>query len=306
MRIRRRSLRKLLIAVGCVVANVGPQGALVGGGLLLGGSVLHLWSRGCLEQNRNLTTVGPYRWTRNPFYLANLLIDIGLCFIIGRGWVAAIFLPIWWLAYRETMKREETRLLELFPEAYSDYRRSVPRLIPTGRRLPAEHGRGRFSWKNPALAQGAEYARLMGVFLAPGLIWAGQILRHEGLGIFEDSNSTLLGLIVFLPCAWVVKLALAERFRRPETALLPFGSTPLLRHGVTVLLLGAAIFFGRPWAASLPALWCGLIALDRWGRARIAPANPSKRTDWQYFPRIAFVSVTMYGLLAVWTRSAAG
>ena len=78
MRIRRRSLRKFLAVLGCVVATVSYPAAMVGGLLMLAGSGVHLWSKGCLQQNLRLTTAGPYRWTRNPFYLANLLIDLGL------------------------------------------------------------------------------------------------------------------------------------------------------------------------------------------------------------------------------------
>ena len=118
MRIRRRRLRKILVAVGVVFGVVGHSSAIAGVLLLVIGSGLHLWSRGCLEPNLRLTTAGPYRWTRNPFYLANLLIDVGLCFVIGRWWIALLFLPIWWLSYRETILREEARLLALFPEEF--------------------------------------------------------------------------------------------------------------------------------------------------------------------------------------------
>jgi hypothetical protein len=306
LRIRRRSLRKLLIAVGCIVANVDLQEASIGGLLLFGGSLVHLWSKGCLEQNRSLTTAGPYRWTRNPFYFANLLIDLGLCFVIGRVWVAALYLPIWWFSYRETIRREEQRLQVLFPETYPDYQASVPLLIPTGRGLSTAQAEGDFSWQNPALARGAEYARMVGVWLAPGIIWAAEILRVERLAVVDESNALSLGLIVLLPSAWVVKLALAETFRRPETAILPFGSRPIFRHCVSILLVAAAILEGHLWAVSLPALWIVLLLLDRLGRSRVGGAKRLERADWPYFRWIALVSITSYGVLAAMTRSVGG
>ncbi|GEM_PF-2566396 len=307
MRLRRRNLRKLLIAVGCVVATVEVWGAVIGGLLLVAGSLLHLGSKGCLEQNRRLTTAGPYRFTRNPFYLANLLIDVGLCFVIGHVWIAALYLPLWWFSYRETMRREEARLLKLFPDAYPDYRASVPLLFPTGRRLPPERAKGRFSWNNAAFARGSEYARLLGIWIAPGMIWAGEVLRHERLGIFEDSLSWVLAGIVLLPCAWVVKLALAESFRRPETALLPFGAAPFFRYGMSVLLFCGAALLGWPWAMGLPVLWVLLVVLDDRGRARVEPAIRSQRRICGYFPSIAIGSAAAaVGLLGVLTHGVAG
>jgi hypothetical protein len=306
MRIRRRSLRKLLIAVGCVVGIVRFPGAMAGGLLLLAGSGLHLWSKGCLEQNLRLISAGPYRWTRNPFYLANLLIDLGLCFVIGRWWVALLFLPVWWFSYRETISREETRLLALFPEVFPDYLNSVPRLIPSGRRLSLDRVEGGFDWNNNAFSRGSEHARLLGVWLAPGTIWAGELLRHERMAILDGSNSRGLGLIVVLLCAWVVKLALAETFRRPQTALLPFASQPVFRHGVAGLLLVGAVFSGRLWAASLSGLWCLLMALDHFGDSRLNRNSRQERRVWRYFPAIAIGSIASYLLVAVMVRSAGG
>jgi hypothetical protein len=219
--VSRRSLRKGLIAVGCLVGSVIYPHAAMGGGLILLGSGLHFWSKGCLEQNRRLTTAGPYRWCRNPFYLANLLIDLGLCLTIGDPWIAAAFLTLWWISYRETIQREEQRLSELFPEAYPVYRSAVPRLIPNGRSLAPALVTGRFSFANPSLARGAEYARLLGIALAPCAIGAAEMVRHEGLGLFDGRHPAKLVFVLLLPALWIVKLALAETFRRPYTALVP-------------------------------------------------------------------------------------
>jgi hypothetical protein len=291
MRIRRRSLRKLLIAVGCVVGTLGFPGVLFGGLFILAGSALHLWSKGCLEQNRRLTTAGPYRWTRNPFYLANLLIDLGLCWVIGRWWVPFLFLPIWFFSYRETIAREEARLLALFPDAFPDYLKRVPSLIPTGRRLPRNRAEGQFSWHNDALARGSEYARLLGIWLAPGTIWAGELVRREGMAVFSEQNSLVLGLVAFLVSAWIVKLALAETFRRPATALLPFYSRPILRLGITVALVAVAVCFGSLWAASVPVMWVLLLALDRLGESRQVPSDIEEGRGWRYFPAIAIGTI---------------
>lgn len=306
MRIRRRSLRKLLIAVGCAVGTLDLRASAIGGFLILTGSALHFWSKGCLEQNRRLTTAGPYRWTRNPFYLANLLIDVGLCCVIGRWWVPVLFLPIWWICYRETIEREEARLLELFPAEFPDYVRSVPAMIPTGRRLPRDRAQGHFSWQNDALARGSEYARLLGVGLAPGAIWAGELLRRERMSVFAEQNSLALGMLALLLSAWVVKLALAETFRRPATALLPFFSPLMLRLGISVVLVSTAIYFRSLWAVSLPATWCWLMALDRLGESRVDQADIGNGRAWRYFPAIASGSLVTFTCVAALVRLSGG
>jgi hypothetical protein len=288
LRIRRRSLRKLLIAVGCVVATIEFPSAMVGGWFVFVGSGVHFWSKGTLEQNRRLTTAGPYRWTRNPFYLANLLIDLGLCLVIGRFWVALVFLPIWIYAYHETIAREEQRLLSLFPNEFPRYRETVPRLLPTGRRLDAAQACGAFSLSNDALTKGGEYGRLFGIWLAPAVIWAAAILRWERLAIFEAPRAMTLAVLLLIPVAWVFKLGLAESFRRPQTALLPFEGQPLIRQCTALVLIGAATFVGQPWAWNGPLLWVGLMVLDRSSRSRLdREVRGATRALWRYFPSIA-------------------
>jgi hypothetical protein len=276
-----------LIAAGCVVATIEIPSALAGGFFMLVGSGIHFWSKAILEQNRRLTTAGPYRWTRNPFYLGNLLIDLGLCFVIGHLWLAIIFLPIWIFSYHQTIAREEQRLLSLFPDEFPRYREAVPRLIPTGRRLDVEHASGVFSLSNDALAKGSEYARLLGIWLAPGVIWAAEHLRSEKFALFESQNSETLALLLFLPVAWICKLAVAETFRRPQTALLPFSSQPVLQHGMTLTLFGLAYVTGPSWLMNLPILWGLLTVLDGLGESRAGREEVRARILWPYFPAIA-------------------
>ncbi len=237
MRVRRRNLRNGLVAVGCLVASVEPVGLASGIALLAAGSALHFWSKGCLEQNQKLVTSGPYRFSRNPFYLANLLIDLGLCCVIGRIWIAVPYVVLWWLAYRETIRLEEARLEALFPGVFERYVAAVPRLIPTGCSWPRSAAAGGFALANPALAQGSEYARIVGVWVAAATIIAWDWIRARGLEVFAAENTAGLGLVALVPVAWVLKLALAEMFRNPETALLPMSDAPARRRLVTVALV---------------------------------------------------------------------
>jgi protein-S-isoprenylcysteine O-methyltransferase Ste14 len=77
-----------------------------------------------------LVAVGPYRWVRNPIYIAALLV------IVGEAWLfvslplleyagaAAIFVHLFVIGY------EEPTLRRRFGETYVEYLRTVPRWIP--------------------------------------------------------------------------------------------------------------------------------------------------------------------------------
>jgi hypothetical protein len=299
--IRRRSLRKALVIVGCLVGNLALPTATAGGVLILAGMALHFWSKGCLEQNRNLTTAGPYRFTRNPFYLANLLIDVGLCFVIGRMGVAWLYLPIWFISYRDTIKREEARLAELFPDDYEDYRAMVPAFLPTGKAWSAKRINGKFSLENEGLAKGAEYARILGILIAPIAICSAAIIRRLGTGILDGEHTLELVICVTVPALWVWKLALAETFRRPETRLFPW---PIFAEHRSWILIGLFFVFAylvtsQPWAGVLPVLWAGLVLLDALGEARSERLSLDRLKAWPYFPAIATLSTTSCGLLWV-------
>ena len=75
-------------------------------------------------------TVGPYRWVRNPIYVAALLI------VLGEAW---LFMSLLLLAYAGTMAvffhlfvtgYEERALRRRFGSSYQEYRHMVSRWIP--------------------------------------------------------------------------------------------------------------------------------------------------------------------------------
>ncbi|WP_407469217.1 isoprenylcysteine carboxylmethyltransferase family protein [Xanthomonas campestris pv. raphani] len=72
---------------------------------------------------------GPYRFTRNPMYLALVLSYIGLCLQLGLLWAVAL-VPLPWLALQWlVIPFEEERLRDEFGRAYSDYCTRVRRWL---------------------------------------------------------------------------------------------------------------------------------------------------------------------------------
>jgi protein-S-isoprenylcysteine O-methyltransferase Ste14 len=77
---------------------------------------------------------GPYAVTRHPIYTGILGMLLGTAVALGFGAWLYVFVLV--LVFFELRIRSEERLLnEVFPDAYAEYRRRVPGLIPRLRRL---------------------------------------------------------------------------------------------------------------------------------------------------------------------------
>ena len=79
---------------------------------------------------RHLVAVGPYRWVRNPIYLAALLIVAGQAWLFGS---AALLLYAGLVAvgfHLLVIAYEEPTLRAQFGQQYEAYRRTVSRWIP--------------------------------------------------------------------------------------------------------------------------------------------------------------------------------
>ena len=80
-----------------------------------------------------LCTAGPYARTRNPLYLGNIVIYIGMVFVSGGAWMWYLLLltiTFFILQYALIISLEEETLTLKFSSAYKIYSDNVPRLIP--------------------------------------------------------------------------------------------------------------------------------------------------------------------------------
>jgi protein-S-isoprenylcysteine O-methyltransferase Ste14 len=77
----------------------------------------------------NLVTTGIYSRTRNPVYLAFMLIIVGVSFLLP-GLLTLIWLVIGVMVLYGLAKLEERDLENVYGNRYLDYKRSVPLLLP--------------------------------------------------------------------------------------------------------------------------------------------------------------------------------
>jgi protein-S-isoprenylcysteine O-methyltransferase Ste14 len=119
--------------------------------VIAAGAALYFWcawnfatvgggTPGPWDAPRRVVARGPYRWVRNPIYLAALLV------VLGEAW---LFTSPRLLVYAGVMAAcfhlfvtgyEERTLTRRFGPAYLEYRRAVPRWIPRMPRPPHQAG----------------------------------------------------------------------------------------------------------------------------------------------------------------------
>lgn len=76
-----------------------------------------------------LLTSGPFRWTRNPLYLALSILLAWFGFLLDSAWLLGLVPVLVLLLDRLVIAREEGRLRAQFGEAYSAYTRRVRRWL---------------------------------------------------------------------------------------------------------------------------------------------------------------------------------
>ena len=107
--------------------------------LVLIGVALTFWSVTALrrahttvipwEQVSAMVTTGPFRFSRNPIYLADAVAYLGATLIIHSWWPLVALPGVLWMMRHKVIDREERYLAERFGDAYRDYQRRVRRWL---------------------------------------------------------------------------------------------------------------------------------------------------------------------------------
>jgi protein-S-isoprenylcysteine O-methyltransferase Ste14 len=129
---------------------------------IIAGAALYLWSawsfsiagRGTpnpADPPTCLVAGGPYRWSRNPMYVACLAMIAGECVVFASDWLgrylAGSVILIWVLV----RVFEERGLRRRYGRIYDDYCARVPRWLPWPWRIPAmRRRRATDTWRMPS------------------------------------------------------------------------------------------------------------------------------------------------------------
>jgi len=80
-------------------------------------------------QPEHLVTEGPFGITRNPIYLADTLLLIGVGLVTGIAWFVVLALVAAFITKKMAIEREERWLADKFGKRYRDYAKRVRRWI---------------------------------------------------------------------------------------------------------------------------------------------------------------------------------
>ena len=162
----QRIVKRIRVPMGFFVAGIflwlaRPSGhtLLLSLPFVLGGLWLRAYAAGYVRKNEELTTSGPYAYTRNPLYLGSLLITLGFGEASGSWWLVALLAGLFAAIYIPTIQGEEEYLRAHFP-AFAVYKARVPRLLPRLTPAPKLGGAGAFSRER--YLHHREYNALMG------------------------------------------------------------------------------------------------------------------------------------------------
>lgn len=134
------------IIVGAIVNKAygfgsggGGLPSFVGLALIVQGLALSFWA---IQQYRRaktspdpkhraeaLVTGGPYRYSRNPLYIATALMQVGFGIAVNMPGIVMAVIPALLVLRKGVILREETYLEGLFGEAYLQYKARVRRWI---------------------------------------------------------------------------------------------------------------------------------------------------------------------------------
>lgn len=106
---------------------------------ILGAEALRLWAvgfAGSATRTRGdsvpqLVHAGPYRWVRNPLYLANIIMYTCVGILFGFSSFSILIFLFSTVEYIFIVAFEEETLTRLFGSSYENYCEKVPRWIPS-------------------------------------------------------------------------------------------------------------------------------------------------------------------------------
>jgi protein-S-isoprenylcysteine O-methyltransferase Ste14 len=143
----------------------------IGGVIALAGVALRAVASGHISKDSELTTSGPYAYTRNPLYVGSIIIAAGFAVAARSPWVVLAIIVLFAAIYVPVIRSEEEFLRSRFPE-FDTYAHHVPRFLP--RLRPYTSAAGSFSGQR--YLRHREYNALIGTAaimaaLAAKLLW---------------------------------------------------------------------------------------------------------------------------------------
>jgi protein-S-isoprenylcysteine O-methyltransferase Ste14 len=143
----------------------------------------------------HLVTRGFYAHTRNPMYVGNFLIVLGLGLLHGSAWVYGLVAAFFAWVYLAIVSAEETYLQQKFGAGFQHYAETVNRFLPNPKGLKASLAAFEYDWRRALLKEYNTVFFVLAVCL--GLILWKLVYLHAGL---EQHNQAVVTLgLLYVP-----------------------------------------------------------------------------------------------------------
>lgn len=199
-RVAEFGMRELLLSMAAIGLLLVAEAVRLG---VAGRSEHATCGRGKTLYANRLVTTGVYARVRNPLYLANLMLWIGISLLTFEPLLVLLVIAVLAVQYRMIIRAEERFLLDLFGGQYREYSRRVGRVVPRirsdlagnmGLELPRP-----FDWKQALLR---EHDTIFVVFLGAwgfptfklGLLTQEAIVRMPAVWYAMPAVATILWL----------------------------------------------------------------------------------------------------------------
>lgn len=188
---------------------------------VIGGLLIRFWAAGFIKKRRELTTAGPYAYVRNPLYLGNFLLGLGVCLFLKNPFVFLVFISLFFIFYLGTIKEEEVVLTELFAQQYLAYKKEVPALFPSF--LPYK-ARKHNSFDSKLVFRNGEVIRILVTEMLLFSLYFFQYFYRENMWN-KNKLWQFIFIYVFFLVLTIVSIVWRRRFLRQETNPENFSST---------------------------------------------------------------------------------
>ena len=151
----------VVVTLGIVIALAGQSLRLLVIGYVYvkrGGKERHIYAD-------KLVVEGFYAHTRNPMYVGNFLITVGVGMIYGSPWIYFLVIPFFSFVYLSIVVAEEAFLSGKFGKEYEDYAKRVNRFVPDFRGMKESLKDFHYDWKR---ALRKDYGTIFGTL--PGIV----------------------------------------------------------------------------------------------------------------------------------------
>ena len=160
-----------------------------------------------------LVCEGFYAHSRNPMYVGNFLLLLGLAIIYNSRWVYVLALPVFYGGLLSIIKAEENFLASQFGEEYTAYCRRTNRFLPRLTGLRATMQSMRFDWKRVLRK---EYGTTFAWTTAALFLMAWERVHHFGFAVARR-QLTVLGAIWLLSVAWWATVRFLKKTHRLDS-----------------------------------------------------------------------------------------